>query len=63
LLAALDGMAPERPELDLAGWHVERSVEDQIDLYASDLVHVRFTALRALLIGITQGAESADSRC
>jgi hypothetical protein len=61
LLTALDGMAPERPELELDRWHVERSVEDEIDLYASDTVHIRFTALRALLIGVMQGAVSSDS--
>jgi hypothetical protein len=61
LLAALDGMTPERPQLDLARWHVERAVEDQMDLYASDLVHIRFNALRALLTGVTQGSSSSDS--
>ncbi|GID92316.1 hypothetical protein ACFQFC_41015 [Amorphoplanes digitatis] len=61
LLAALADMTPERPQLERDRWHIERAVEEEIDLYVSDLVHIRFTALRALLIGVTQGSTSADS--
>jgi hypothetical protein len=61
LLTALDDLSPQHAELDLDRWHLAASVEEELDLYASDLVHIRFSSLRALLTGITRGTRPAES--
>jgi hypothetical protein len=61
LLAALSVMDEEHQALPLAAWHLDREAEDECDLYSSDGVHMRFSALRGLLIGLVQGLSFTDS--
>jgi hypothetical protein len=61
LLHALSAMNEERPGITPDVWHVDRSDEVDLDLYASDVVHTRFNALRGLLIGLVDGSPFRDS--
>src|SRR5262245_18503160 len=54
VLAALDELSETSLAIPRAVWHIKRSVEDEIDLYSSDAIHIRFTSLRALLIGLVE---------
>jgi hypothetical protein len=54
LLAALSEMDPEHAELAQSVWHVGPALEDSLDLYAPDLIHLRFNALRGLLMGLVK---------
>jgi len=61
LLAALSALDEEHQTLPRAAWHLGREAEDQCDLYASDGVHVHFSALRGLLIGLVEDTRFVDS--
>jgi hypothetical protein len=61
LLAALSALDEQHQALPLAVWHLDREAEDECDLYASDGVHVHFSALRGLIIGLVQGVAFTDS--
>ena len=61
LLAALSGLDEEHQTLPRAAWHLGREAENACDLYASDGVHVHFSALRGLLIGLVEGVSFVDS--
>lgn len=54
LLSALDDMDSEHPELAQSVWHVGPAIEDSVDLYAPDVIHLRFNALRGLLMGLVK---------
>lgn len=60
LLSALDDVDESSPAIPRAAWHIDRSVEDEIDLYASDAIHIHFTSLRALLIGLVEDSDFED---
>ena len=47
MLGALSAMAPGQGKLPPAVWHIDPTTEADLDLYASDVVHTRFNALRA----------------
>lgn len=47
--------------LPQAAWHLDRAAEDECDLYASDGVHVHFSALRGLLMGLVEGVTDVES--
>jgi len=61
LLGALSAMAPEQGKLAPGVWHIDPTTEADLDLYASDVVHTRFNALRGLLLGLVDGSGFADS--
>jgi hypothetical protein len=61
LLAALEKMDSEHPELAKSAWHIGEAIEDSIDLYAPETVHLRFNALRGLLIGLVKDSGFSDS--
>jgi hypothetical protein len=61
LLTALGQMDSEHPELAKSAWHIGAATEDSLDLYAPDIIHLRFNALRGLLIGLVQDSGSSDS--
>lgn len=53
LLAALDELDEAgKPYLTVAEWNLDAEVDNLLDLYASDAVHVRFAALRGKLMGL-----------
>jgi hypothetical protein len=53
LLEALHDMDEvDKPYLSVAEWNIAADVDNLLDLYASDGVHVRFAALRGKLIGL-----------
>lgn len=53
LLAALDDMDEVgKPYLSVAEWNIAADVDNLLDLYASDGIHVRYAALRGKLIGL-----------
>ena len=52
---ALSYIEPENPELPKSRWQLDTHWEDQLDLYASDVVHIRFNALRGLLLALVEG--------
>ncbi|MFD3925514.1 hypothetical protein [Streptomyces sp. NPDC058614] len=49
-LDALDEVA--KPYLSVEEWNISPDVDHLLDLYASDLIHVRYAALRGKLIGL-----------
>jgi hypothetical protein len=61
LLGALYAMNAERPRISVEVWHIDPIAETDLDLYASDVVHTRFNALRGLLIGLVDGSGFTDS--
>jgi hypothetical protein len=61
LLGALYAMNAEQPRISSEVWHIDPTAETDIDLYASDVVHTRFNALRGLLIGLVDGSGFTDS--
>lgn len=61
LLVALDEMNAEHPDLASSVWHVGPAMEDSIDLYAPDDVHLRFNALRGLLMGLVRDSGLSTS--
>jgi hypothetical protein len=61
LLEGLHDMNSEHPELAKARWHIEPEMEDSIDLYAPDAIHIRFNALRGLLIGLVKDSGFSES--
>lgn len=61
LLVALGQMDSEHPELARSVWHIGAAIEDSVDLYAPDTIHLRFNALRGLLIGIVKDSGFSDS--
>jgi hypothetical protein len=58
LLRALDQMTAEHSELPRSLWHIEPAMEDSLDLYSSDAVHIHFNSLRGLLIGLVEDSGS-----
>ncbi|WP_406349902.1 hypothetical protein [Streptomyces sp. NBC_00658] len=53
LLEALDELDEvAKPYLSVEEWNVSPDVDNLLDLYASDLIHVRYAALRGKLIGL-----------
>jgi len=62
LATALGHMDSEHPELMKSVWHIGPEIEDLIDLYAPDIVHIRFNALRGLLIGLVKDSGFNTSR-
>ncbi|MEU3795538.1 hypothetical protein AB0F07_38085 [Streptomyces fructofermentans] len=53
LLAALDDLDEvAKPYLSLGEWNVASDIDNLLDLYASDVVHVRYAALRGKLMGL-----------
>ncbi|MFZ0225833.1 MAG: hypothetical protein WAL41_02580, partial [Mycobacterium sp.] len=61
LLGALEEMTAEHSELPRPLWHIEPEMEDSLDLYSSDTVHIHFNSLRGLLIGLVAGSRFNDS--
>lgn len=61
LLGALHVMNAEQPRISPEVWHIDPTAETDLDLYASDVVHTRFNALRGLLIGLVDGSGFTDS--
>jgi hypothetical protein len=61
LLGALHAMDVEQPSISSEVWHIDEVTEADLDLYASDVVHTRFNALRGLLIGLVDGSGFVDS--
>jgi hypothetical protein len=61
LLGALEEMTAEHSELPRHLWHIEPEMEDSLDLYSSDAVHINFNSLRGLLIGLAEGSRFNDS--
>ncbi len=61
LLGALSSMDPAHSELSKSAWHIDPAIEDGLDLYASDTVHVRFNAVRGMLIGMVKDSGFDDS--
>jgi hypothetical protein len=58
LLAALDRVTEEHRELPRSSWHIQPAMEDSLDLYSSDGVHIHFNSLRGLLIGLVENSGS-----
>ena len=54
-------MNAEQPRISSEVWHIDPTAETDIDLYASDVVHTRFNALRGLLVGLVDGSGFTDS--
>lgn len=53
LLASLDELDEvTKPYLTVAEWTIAADVDNLLDLYASDRIHVRYAALRGKLIGL-----------
>lgn len=53
LLAALDEMDElDKPHLSVEEWNIAADIDNLLDLYASDSIHVRFAALRGKLMGL-----------
>ncbi|MET7477325.1 hypothetical protein ABZT17_23570 [Streptomyces sp. NPDC005648] len=53
LLGALDELDEvAKPFLSVEEWNIDPEVDNLLDLYASDLIHVRYAALRGKLIGL-----------
>jgi hypothetical protein len=53
LLAALSEMDEvTKPYLTVEEWNIDPEIDGRLDLYASDAVHVRFAALRGMLMGL-----------
>lgn len=53
LLAALDDMEElSKPYLSVEEWNIAADIDNLLDLYASDSIHVRFAALRGKLMGL-----------
>lgn len=53
LLEALDELDEvAKPYLSVEEWNIGPDVDHLLDLYASDLIHVRYAALRGKLIGL-----------
>jgi hypothetical protein len=61
LLGALYAMTADQATIPRDAWHIDPMAESNLDLYASDLVHTRFNALRGLLIALVEGSESQES--
>jgi hypothetical protein len=61
LLTALGEIDSEHPELPKSVWHIGTAVEDSLDLYAPEEIHLRFNALRGLLIGLVKDSGFSDS--
>lgn len=61
LSSALYAMNTKQPMISSEVWHIDPIAETDIDLYASDVVHTRFNALRGLLIGLVDGSGFTDS--
>jgi hypothetical protein len=53
LLEALDELDEvAKPYLSVEEWNINPDVDNLLDLYASDVIHVRYAALRGKLIGL-----------
>ncbi|GHG63066.1 hypothetical protein [Streptomyces griseocarneus] len=53
LLEALDELDEvAKPYLSVEEWNITPDVDSLVDLYASDVIHVRYAALRGALIGL-----------
>ena len=53
LLEALDEMDEvAKPYLSVEEWKIAPDVDNLLDLYASDVIHVRYAALRGRLMGL-----------
>ena len=61
LLSALSSLSAAHSHIPKSVWHIDPAVEDDLDLYASDAVHVRFNAVRGMLIGMVAGSGFDDS--
>jgi hypothetical protein len=47
LLDAIDQLTAEHSELPISFWHITPEMEDSVDLYSSDAIHIHFNSLRA----------------
>jgi hypothetical protein len=61
LLGALYAMTADQATISRDAWHIDPTAETDLDLYASDLVHTRFNALRGLLLALVEGSEIQES--
>jgi hypothetical protein len=61
LLGVLYGMTAERASVPRDAWHIDPTVETDLDRYASDVVHTRFNALRRLLMALVEGSTFDES--
>jgi hypothetical protein len=61
LLGALESMTADQALIPKRVWHIDPTAESDLDLYASDLIHTRFNALRGLLIALVEGSTSHES--
>ena len=61
LVDVLSSMDSTHSQLPKSTWHIDPAVEDSLDLYASDAVHIRFNAVRGMLIGMVKDSGSEDS--
>lgn len=61
LQGALYAMDAEQARIPSAVRHIDPTAETDLDLYASDIVHTRFNALRGLLMGLVEGSGLSDS--
>lgn len=53
MLAALDELDEvAKPYLSVAEWRIDPDVDNLLDLYASDVIHMRYAALRGKLMGL-----------
>ncbi|MDQ1022523.1 hypothetical protein QF035_000105 [Streptomyces umbrinus] len=53
MLAALDELDEvAKPYLSVEEWNINPDVDNLLDLYASDAIHVRYAALRGKLMGL-----------
>jgi len=61
LLSALYAMTADQASIPRDAWHIDPTTETDLDLYASDLVHTRFNALRGLLLALVEGSAFQES--
>jgi hypothetical protein len=61
LLGALYATTAEQARISPEVWHIDATTETDLDLYASDVVHTRFNALRGLLMALVDGSGFTES--
>jgi hypothetical protein len=61
LLDAVDQLNAEHSKLPKPLWHITPAMEDSLDLYSSDAIHIHFNSLRGLLIGLVEDSGSTES--
>jgi hypothetical protein len=55
-------MNAEHSKLPKTLWHITPTMEDSLDLYSSDAIHIHFNSLRGLLIGLVEDSGFTESR-